>query len=155
MNKISKQHSFRIPQQLYDQTKKRAVQTGISVGSLIRCAVRQFDERELQIDKAKKILSESKVTDMQKIIFPANQSYVTNKMGLYVHKSASIDMQSIGDKTDDRVMEFMRTSMLDGTLLSKCRTESAGRPHIVSFKAHLLDVYCEVGPGQITILAVS
>ena len=155
MNKISKQHSFRIPQQLYDQTKKRAVQTGISVGSLIRCAVRQFDERELQVDKAKKILSESKVTDMQKIIFPANQSYVTNKMGLYVHKSASIDMQSIGPRTDDRVMDFMRTSMLDGTLLSKCRTEAVGRPHIVSFKAHLLDVYCEVGPGQITILAVS
>ena len=155
MNKISKQHSFRIPQQLYDQTKKRAVQTGISVGSLIRCAVRQFDERELQIDKAKKILAESKVTDMQKIIFPANQSYVTNKMGLYVHKSASIDMQSIGPRTDDRVMDFMRTSMLDGTLLSKCRTEAVGRPHIVSFKAHLFDVYCEVGPGQITILAVS
>ena len=147
--------SVRMSQELYAKIKDTAIRTGVSVGETIRHAYRQFDEKEAQVNKVKKILSESKQADMQRIRFSGNQAYVANKMNLYIHSNADTEMQSMGEKVNDTVMEFMRSSMSDGTLLSKSRLEASDGSHIVSFKVHLFDVYCQVGPGQITILSVS
>ena len=142
-------------QELYTRTRDVAVRAGVTVGETIRNACRQFNERESQVKKAKIILSESTPIDMRSIHFSGNQAYVTNKMSLYLHKNAYSDMKTMGDTVNDTVMEFMRSSMSDGTLLSKGRIETSDGTNIISFKAHLFDIYCQVGPGQITILSVS
>ena len=155
MNKASKSHSVRMNQELYTRLKDTAIRTGVTVSETLRHAYRQFDEKEAQVNKVKKILYGSKPSDMQRIRFSGNQAYVTNKMILYIHKNADSDMQSMGETVNDTIMEFMMSSMSDGTLLSKGRVESSNAPLILSFRINLYDVYCQVGSGQITILSVS
>ena len=155
MNKESKIHSFRMSQELYSRIKDRATRAGATIGETIRHACRQFDEKESNVNKVKKILSESTSEDMTNIIFYGNKEYVTNKMSLYLHENADYEMKTIGETVKDTVMKFMRESMSDGTLLSKSRLESSDSSRIISFRVNLFDVYCHVGAGQITIISVS
>ena len=154
MDKVSRNHSVRMSHELYARLKDTAIKSGVTVSETIRHALSNSNKKEMQIIKAKKILSDSKPSDIINIMFPGNKGYIENKMSLCLHKDAGDEMKSKGAIVNDVIMKFMLTSMSDGTLLSKGRDESLD-PHIVSFRVNLFDVYCEVGPGQITILSVS
>ena len=152
---FKKNCSVRMSQELYLKTKETALRSGLTVGETVRSALAQINERELQVRNAKIILSQSRSSDVHSVFFSGNKSYVINKMNLHLHKNAYSNMQELGEKVNETVMEFMRSSMSDGTLLSKCKHETIDGSNIVSFKVHIFNVYCEVGAGQITILSVS
>ena len=155
MDNKSKISSVRMSQELYTRIKDTAVRTGATVGETIRHACRQFDEKDAQVNKVLKILAESTASDLSNIYFYGNNEYVTNKMSLYRHEQAATEIKELGETVNDTIMKFMQESMSNGTLLSKGKIETSDGTNIISFRVNIFNVYCQIGPGQITILSVT
>jgi len=149
--------SVRMSQELYSRTKDISIRAGITVGESIRNACRQFNERDAQVENAKKILLESPKRHMQLIRFASEGANHKSKIRLYIHEDALCDLNGIEEKekADKKIMEFMRESISDGTLFSKGEVKTSDGSNIILFRVHLFDVYCHFGPAQITILSVS
>jgi hypothetical protein len=144
--------SVRMTQSLHKLNSDRAERTNMSVSAVIRMACRQFNETAAHVDNCKRLISESKLSDMQLIKFAGMKNIA---LSLYLHKNAFPDLKNADKKMEDAVMEFMRSSMENGTLLSKGEIKACnGTSDIILFRVNKMDVYCQFGPGQVTILSV-
>lgn len=155
MNKDSmkKSMSVRMGQELYLRTAEKSKRAYVTVAETIRASLRQFNERDIKIEKVKKILRESRPSDFDSVIF--EKDYITNKTKLYIHHNAQKNIDNLDEKCRETIMNFMKESICDGTLMTKCRTETCDATNIISFKVKPYDVYCDYGSAQITILSVS
>ncbi|WP_299079154.1 hypothetical protein [uncultured Paraglaciecola sp.] len=144
--------SVRMTQSLHKLNSDRAQRTNMSVSAVIRMACEQFNETEAHVDNCKRLIEQSKLSDIQLIKFAGMKNIA---LSLYLHKNAFPDLKNADKNMEYSVMEFMRESIENGTLLSKGETKAfGGSSDIILFRVNKMNVYCQVGPGQITILSV-
>ncbi len=127
-----------------------------SVGSIAREACRLYCEKTAYLKILKQILNGSKIGDTKPIVFPGSWNQDSkNKIKVYVHNKAFNELENLGKKTGQEVMEFFDASIRDGSILHKGQITTTDEGiNFICFRVNLVKVYCYFASMQITILSV-
>lgn len=148
---------FRVSAQQLNQMKELAENSQCSVGSIARDACKLYCEKTAHMSLLKRILNRSKPGDTESIVFSEfwGNEPPQNKLKIYVHRNAYSDLANLGKKVWQEVMEFLKESIKDGSILHKGQiTTLDDGVNFICFRVNLVQVHCHFAPMQITILSV-
>lgn len=148
--------SIRMSEKQLDEMRSLAEYSQSSIGSIAREACRLYCKKTAYLKINERILNRSKIGDTQLISFPGNWNKESkNKIKIYIHSMAFNDFKNLGEKVEQEVMEFLDSSMRDGSILHKGQiTTTDDGNNFICFNVNLVKVYCYFAPMQITILSV-
>ena len=143
-----------MPQDQFEKAQQLAEDANSTVSEIVRVSLIQHGENATDLIKNKKILEESSPSDIGEIVFTCSFDK-KSKIRLYRHKKAFADLENLGKKSENEVMEFFSSSITDGSILNKGEIKTSDNGTIfICFRVNLLKVYCHFSPMQLTILSV-
>ncbi len=158
-SKSARGFSIRMSENQFNKLTELVDNSQSTKAEIMRLSFDQYCVDSADILKNTKIVKESRIGDMQELIFPqsAYPGYGTPKTNIkvFTHKTAYADIENLGKKTKDTVMEFFYSSLVDHSILHKgaIKTNEEGM-NFICFRIHLLKVYCLFSPMQLTITSV-